>query len=699
MKPHVPRLLKICEAPKITTSKTTNLSITWEELAEKLSTPEVTQETFAEYCAMSKTQRCKIKDVGYFVGGQFKDGKRCNENNLHRDLLTLDYDENVPFDYHFCLAEYIGEYEYVTYTTHSHSPEDPRIRLVIPLTRSVTPEEYPRLIKKVDALVGFKDALDPGSTQPERAMFYPSHSKDAEFEFYPNTGAWLDPDVLLAEEPEPEEKAPQEQQQELTDLEAMTRGCTDLSTEQMKQILSILDPDMQREQWVRVGMALHHQFNGSAEGLQLFDGWSASKGSVKYESGDCAHRWNSFQQNPNNPTTFKSVIAMAQQVDAKKVLEIMRQTPPDAQKKPERPKFRLTLAADLLKDPQPLKWLVHKILPPYCHVLTFGEPGGGKSLATIDKACCIATGIPWHGRKVTQGGVIYIAGEGHFGIKRRLKAWSLKNGIDLTNAPLAVSDVGADLTDPNAAHDVIAAIDAFAEEYGNPALVIIDTLHRNLGAGDENSSQDIGAFYSHLDHIKNKYDCTTITVHHSGHAAKDRARGSSSLKATVDVEIQVVPNGKKFKMVNHKMKDHAKFEDIGFLIEPVALGWIDEDGEEETSVTIERSQVDDKGEKGKTLTPTLKLAIETLYEAIQQSERENAAHLETWRECFYKKHTGDSADTKRQAFNRAREKMTTTMLAEVEDDYYTLTGGTESPYVDAAGFIGSVNILDDFNAA
>jgi len=699
MKPHVPRLLNICEAPKITTSKTTNLSITWEELAEKLSTPEVTQETFAEYCAMSKTQRCKVKDVGYFVGGQFKDGKRCKDNVLHRDLLTLDYDENVPFDYHFCLAEYIGEYEYVTYTTHSHSPDNPRIRLVIPLTRSVTPEEYAKLIKKVDALVGFKDALDPGSTQPERAMFYPSHSKDAEFEFYHNKGAWLDPDVLLAEEPEPEEKAPQEQQQELTDLESMTQGCTDLSTEQIKQIVNILDPDMQREQWLRVGMALHHQFNGSAEGLQLFDGWSASKGSVKYESGDCARVWNSFKQNPNNSATFKSVIAMAQEVDAKRVLQIMHDTPTDAPEKPERPKFRLTQAADLLGHPKPLKWLVKEILPPFCHILMFGIPGAGKSLVAIALACCIATGTRWFGRKVAQGGVIIIAGEGHFGISRRLKAWSLYNDIDLTNAPLAVSDTGADLTDPNAAHDVIAAIDAFAEEYGNPALVIIDTLHRNLGAGDENSSQDIGTFYSHLDLIRDKYDCTTMTVHHSGHGDKTRSRGSSSLKATVDVEYQIDPKNTKFTMKCHKMKDYKKIDDLGFSIEPVDLGWFDEDGEEETSVTIERSQVDDRGEKGKTLTPTLKLAIETLYEAIQQSERENAAHLETWRECFYKKHTGDSADTKRQAFNRAREKMTTTMLAEVDDDYYTLTGGTESPYVDAAGFIGSVNILDDFNAA
>src|SRR5690606_16380790 len=112
-----------------------NTTIDWATFIKKITTPHRTHETFAEYKEMPKQQRDEIKDIGGFVGGTLQGGRRKASSVKWRSLITLDADyakslpEKPPFA---CLM----------YTTHSHSPEAPRFRLIIPLKRAVTPEEY-----------------------------------------------------------------------------------------------------------------------------------------------------------------------------------------------------------------------------------------------------------------------------------------------------------------------------------------------------------------------------------------------------------------------------------------------------------------------------------------------------------------------------------------------------------------------------
>jgi hypothetical protein len=363
-------------------------------------------------------------------------------------------------------------------------------------------------------------------------------------------------------------------------------------------------------------------------------------------------------------------------------------------------KFNLTPAVELLTTPKPLKWIIKYYLPPESQVFVFGPPAAGKSLVVIDWACCIATGNDWHGHKVTQGAVIYVAGEGHFGIRRRLKAWALHNDISLEDAPLAVSDMGADMTDPAFVDSVIEAIDIFSAEYGAPVLVIIDTLHRNLGSGDENSAQDMGIYFQQLDRIKVKYKCSMVTVHHSGHAESDRGRGSSSIRAAVEVEYQVEPKqNERLMLTNKKMKDGQKPNPTGFSIEEVELPWKDEDGCFETSVTIDPAEIAVGDGKIKKLPDNVKLGIETLHEAIRDAGQDmpeldgKAANIESWREVFYRKHTGDNTETKKKAFQRARADMVRLSLSCACDDWYTLTAGDKCDYAEARCLILSLNLM------
>lgn len=210
-------------------------------------------------------------------------------------------------------------------------------------------------------------------------------------------------------------------------------------------------------------------------------------------------------------------------------------------KSPPKNLFRLTHIADLLAEPEPLRWLIKGYLLPGSLCLLFGEPAAGKSLLSMNWAASIATGLDWCGHRVTQGPVAYIAGEGHFGIRRRFKAWALHHECEqeLKAAPLFVSDTGASFTDPESLQAVIKAIDATVEEGGPPVLIVIDTLHRNLGPGDENSSRDMAAFVQAADTLRTGYGAAVLIVHHTGHGSKDRARGSSALRAAVDAEFML----------------------------------------------------------------------------------------------------------------------------------------------------------------
>jgi len=214
---------------------------------------------------------------------------------------------------------------------------------------------------------------------------------------------------------------------------------------------------------------------------------------------------------------------------------------PDSAESKSSARFRLTPVSELLKKPEPLRWLIKGYLLPGSLCLLFGEPAAGKSLIAMDWAACIATGREWYDHSVTQGPVVYIAGEGHFGISRRFKAWAIHQNFEtqLSGAPLFVSDTGASFTAKESLNEVIDAVDSISTQHGHPVLIVIDTLHRNFGPGDENSSKDIAAFIEAADTLRTRYGATVLVVHHTGHGDKGRARGSSAIRAALDSEFSL----------------------------------------------------------------------------------------------------------------------------------------------------------------
>ncbi|AOZ77399.1 hypothetical protein AQ983_19675 [Clostridium pasteurianum DSM 525 = ATCC 6013] len=172
-----------------------NKTIMYSDLIKKLSTTTRTPETYAEYKKLPKTERDNLKDVGGFVGGSLKNGRRKAENVANRTLLTLDLDY-VKGDI-WSSIELLWDFSVTMYSTHTHAPDNQRLRLVIPLSRPVLPDEYQAVSRMVADDLGI-DQFDDTTYEPSRLMYWPSTSSDGEYVFKVQDLQWLNPDEVLA---------------------------------------------------------------------------------------------------------------------------------------------------------------------------------------------------------------------------------------------------------------------------------------------------------------------------------------------------------------------------------------------------------------------------------------------------------------------------------------------------------------------
>lgn len=175
-----------------------NREISWLELVNKLGQTVRTHETYEEYKKLSKVKQDEIKDVGGFVGGTLKGGRRKQDSVVWRQLVTLDADF-VKGDLWSSVETMFG-YGCAMYSTHKHHSKNPRLRLVIPLSRPVTTDEYVPIARRIAADLGI-DFFDDTTYQVHRLMYWPSTPSDGEFVFKVLDEPWIDPDAVLARYP------------------------------------------------------------------------------------------------------------------------------------------------------------------------------------------------------------------------------------------------------------------------------------------------------------------------------------------------------------------------------------------------------------------------------------------------------------------------------------------------------------------
>ena len=186
--------LDIATAHSRLSKKWKNKKWQWKDLVKRCSETKRTDEKVGEYLKMTKQEQADIKDVGGFVGGYLSGGTRKTPNVMWRSVATLDIDYGTDdvwddFTLQFGFAAML-------YSTHKHTPEKPRLRLVFPLSRNVKPDEYEPICRKIACALGI-DMFDITTYQLPRLFYWPSTSRDGEFVFEVQDGPACDVDAIL----------------------------------------------------------------------------------------------------------------------------------------------------------------------------------------------------------------------------------------------------------------------------------------------------------------------------------------------------------------------------------------------------------------------------------------------------------------------------------------------------------------------
>lgn len=243
-------------------------------------------------------------------------------------------------------------------------------------------------------------------------------------------------------------------------------------------------------------------------------------------------------------------------------------------------------ADDFASVPLPISWLVRNWVQERALVMVHGPSGGGKTFLVLDWMLRIAAGGgDWQGHRVKAGAVVYLAGEGHHGLRGRIAGWKQRHQV--SHLDMWLSPEGLDLNTSEGLRRVQESIRALPS---TPSCICVDTLHRFL-RGDENSAQDARTMLDACARLMIEFGCTVILVHHTGVSdeAQHRARGSSAWRGALDIEISVVPGGpgKPIEVVQRKSKDAELAPPAWVELEQVQLsGWIDEDGQPVTTAVI-----------------------------------------------------------------------------------------------------------------
>ena len=429
--------------------------------------------------------------------------------------------------------------------------------------------------------------------------------------------------------------------------------------------------------WSRIGMAAWRASGGRGAGLDAWMAWSAKH--PCHDVGACEERWQHWFASPPTRIGFGTLYYEARKW---KPLFVAPFDPPSGEgagdeggdgnaaggklpfekEKEGRPRILSMRQLDALPPPE---WLVEGLIPEASLVVPFGPPKAGKTFIVLSWCLHVAAGLPWFGRAVKQGAVVYIAGEGTGGLSVRLRAMRQAYGIDV-DAPLFVVPRAVNFRLETAVADLVALVRATVGDMV-VAAVVIDTLARAMPGADENSAQEVGLVIAGCDLVRDELGCTVIPIHHSGKDLTRGARGTSALRGAWDTALEITGTGKRVVMTVVDQKEAEAGQRLVFRMDTISVGI----GRSSLVPMLDETPVSDR-ETGERTEPTglAKTALDVLRNLIAGPEGgilpplsglpnadvRGAPH-ESWRREFYEKMPGETVARKRLAFWRASQKL------------------------------------------
>lgn len=247
--------------------------------------------------------------------------------------------------------------------------------------------------------------------------------------------------------------------------------------------------------------------------------------------------------------------------------------------------------SSLVSQPSPVRWLIKRWIPAESFIMVHGQAASGKSFIVMDWCLRMTYDMPWQGHKTAHGNVVYLAGEGHNGLKKRIAGWLAYYGKEADDS-FHMSKSGTNLDKPEGLQH---AIDAVRSLDTAPDIIVVDTLHR-FYTGNENDAKDAGEMIRSCAMLMQEFKCSVLLVHHTGVSAEaqHRGRGSSAWRAALDVEVSLAKKDRDIIATCSKMKDEEEPSPEYLALESITVpGWFNEEGEPETTAIVL------KGEKPK----------------------------------------------------------------------------------------------------
>lgn len=356
----------------------------------------------------------------------------------------------------------------------------------------------------------------------------------------------------------------------------------DLST--ISHALKYLNSSVDYPGWVQIGMAIHYESNGSEEGFQLWDSWSANADNYPTEEF-LRDKWDTFNGAGRTPVTGKSILHLARRNG-------MPDTPLEFAPLKEGEVsnfFNIRPVSQFMTEHKAAEWIIKDVLPKAGLGIIYGESGAGKSFIALDICSSIARHAPWNGIKtqLPKAKILYVVAEGATGFTKRIKAYCDANYIrpDHLNIDI-ISDVSPNLVDGISVDHLIRDMEC----HGPYDLIVMDTFAQVTAGSNENSGEDMGKALNYCKRIHGVTGAMVILVHHSGKDSSKGARGHSSLVAAADVIISVSREEEDRKLKIVKMKDGDDMKEYGFKLAPYVVG-TDSEGDDITSCVIEYCDV------------------------------------------------------------------------------------------------------------
>ena len=232
----------------------------------------------------------------------------------------------------------------------------------------------------------------------------------------------------------------------------------------------------------------------------------------------------------------------------------------------------------------PPEYLIDGVAPKNSLVSIVGKEASYKSFVAIGMAAAVHTGTPWVGHDAEASPVLYLAAEGQSGIRRRLRAWEIVHGPSLAAMMLLPEPVRfLDAADVDALYAEIAALPDM------PALIVVDTLARNFGGGNENGADDMGRFIAACDRLRSLTSACILIIHHENKLGG--YRGSTAFAGAMDTMIEAKREGTAVTLACKKQKDDGEFDPIHLAARVVDLGLQDRHGREVSSIVLQPTDV------------------------------------------------------------------------------------------------------------